>query len=94
MAFYRSRPDDDRATDEYFAAAANFVLAETYRRRAEAIEIPMGSAEEQHAHLERRASLMLTAQREYFNTMRFAVAQWAAPPAITSGRCTSGSGVL
>ncbi|MCA9601427.1 MAG: hypothetical protein KC417_05360, partial [Myxococcales bacterium] len=60
------------------AAQANFVLADVLRQRSEAIAIPPGTAEEQHQVLERRAQLLLKAQTEYFNTIRYTDPAWAA----------------
>src|SRR5690606_38449706 len=40
LAYYRTRQGDEVIADEYFAAAANFVLAETIRIRSEALALP------------------------------------------------------
>jgi hypothetical protein len=64
--------------DEYYAAAANFVVAETIRLRGEGMAFPDTNQEEQRAVLVRRAQLLLDAQREYFNTIRHTNAHWAA----------------
>lgn len=64
--------------DEHFAAAGQFVLAETLRARAEEIEIPAADALTQHAALERRASLVLDAQRAYYDAIRLTDAYWAS----------------
>lgn len=85
VGYYRTRPENDRVMDEFFAAAANYVFAETYRLEAEAINIPDAPAEEQHNVLERRAQFMLQAQTEYFNTMRYSLAEWAAPAGYQIG---------
>lgn len=74
----RTRIDDDNVGDPFFAAAANYVLAETLRRRSEAIELPRGTASEQHRALDQRSRLLLAAQAEYFNAMRFRDARWTA----------------
>ena len=68
LSFYRTRPADDRIPDDFFAAASNYVLAETYRERAQSMSFPIG-LEEQKKVLVRRAELLLEAQREYFNTI-------------------------
>ena len=68
LSFYRTRPADDRIPDDFFAAANNYVLAETYRERAQSMAFPQG-LEEQKKVLVRRAELLLEAQREYFNTI-------------------------
>ena len=78
LSFYRMRERQGEAMEPYFAAAANFVLAETIRQRSEAIELPDATAEEQHQSLDARARLVLDAQREYFNTIRHTDATWAA----------------
>jgi tetratricopeptide (TPR) repeat protein len=68
LSFYRTRPADDRVPDDFFAAAANFVLAETFRERGQGMAFPEG-LEAQKQVLVRRAELLLEAQREYFNTI-------------------------
>jgi tetratricopeptide (TPR) repeat protein len=79
LVFYRSRTaGDERVRDGFFPALANYVLAETHRERASATAIPQGAVAEQRAVLEIRAQHMLDAQREYFNTMQFRNAFWAA----------------
>lgn len=78
LAYYRTRTDDERIADEFFAAAANFVLAETIRLRAEQVVIPEGDVQTQHAALESRARLILDAQREYFSAIELTNAHWAA----------------
>jgi len=78
LRFGRLRPDDDRVRDPYWLGAANYVLAETMRLEAEAIELPPGGVAIQRPVLERRAQLILDAQREYFDTIRHSNADWAA----------------
>jgi hypothetical protein len=78
LAYFRSRRGEDEIHDPLFAAIANFVLAETIREEAEAILIPEASIERQRALLERRAQLILDAQRQYFNTIGMTNAHWAA----------------
>lgn len=68
----------DALPDEHFAAAGQFVLAETLRARAEDIEIPAADALTQHAALERRAALILDAQRAYYDAIRLTDAYWAS----------------
>ncbi len=77
LTYYRTHPED-LATDPYYAAAANFVVAETIRLRAEAMAFPDTNQDEQRAVLVRRAQLLLDAQREYFNAVLFTNAHWAA----------------
>jgi tetratricopeptide (TPR) repeat protein len=77
LTFYRTR-SADASLDEYFAAAANFVIAETIRLRGESLTFPDTDQEEQRAILVRKAQLLLDAQREYFNTIRHTNAHWAA----------------
>jgi len=77
LTYYRTHPED-LATDPYYAAAANFVVAETIRLRAEAMAFPDTNQDEQRAVLVKRAQLLLDAQREYFNAVRFTNAHWAA----------------
>lgn len=78
LGYFRSGSEDGLVRDNHFAATANFVLAEVLRRRAEAIEIPPGGIEAQRPVLERRAQLVLDAQREYFNTIGHEDPRWAA----------------
>lgn len=78
LSYYRMQQRTGQIPDPYFAAAANYVLAETIRLRSEAIELPRGSAQVQHEALDRRAQLILEAQREYFNTIRHTDAHWAS----------------
>lgn len=77
LTFYRTRPPE-LVPDPYYAAAANFVVAEVIRLRAERQAFPDTTQEEQKAVLVRRAQLLLDAQREYFNTIRHTDAHWAA----------------
>lgn len=78
VSYYGTRSADDQVRDNFFIAAANFVLAEVLRQRSEAIAIPRADVEEQHRVLEQKAQLLLDAQREYFNVMRHRHAHWAA----------------
>jgi tetratricopeptide (TPR) repeat protein len=70
LSYFRTRPKDAPIRDEFFAAACNYVLAETYRTREEALVFPEG-LEPQKQVLLQRAQLLLQAQREYFNTISF-----------------------
>lgn len=78
LAYARTRPEDDRVRQVYHLAAANFVYAETLRLRAEEVVLPEGGVAVQRPVLERRAQLILAAQREYFDTMRHTHPEWAA----------------
>lgn len=78
LSFFRTRPAEESARDDFFAAASNYVLAETIRLKAQGIAFPVGSVEEQKAVLIRRAELLLEAQREYFNTIHFSNVRWTA----------------
>ena len=78
LRFYRTRKHGNHVRDPYFVASAGFTLAETIRLQSEAITIPPGTAEEQHAVLERRAQLLLRAQRSYFDTIRLTDPYWAS----------------
>ena len=86
MLYYQTRPDTEPVRDEFFAALANYVLAETLRKRAAAIPVPVAETEVQHEALERRAQQMLQAQREYFNTIRLTNAHWAAAAGYRIGQ--------
>ena len=77
ITYFRTRPEGEAASDDFYIAAANFVLSEVISIRANSIEIPQGTTEEQHDVLERRARLVLNAQSEYFNTMRYGNAHWS-----------------
>jgi tetratricopeptide (TPR) repeat protein len=70
LSYFRTRPKDNPIRDEFFAAACNYVLAETFRTREESLAFPDG-LEQQKQVLIRRAQLLLQAQREYFNTIQF-----------------------
>jgi len=54
------------------------VLAETIRTRSEALSLPDADVARQREVLERRAELLLEAQRAYFDTIRLTDARWAA----------------
>jgi tetratricopeptide (TPR) repeat protein len=87
LSFARRREGGQEAVrDSYFLAAANFVLAETLRLQAAAVDIPRAEVEAQRAILEKRARLILDAQREYFNTIRRTDAHWAAASGYQIGR--------
>jgi tetratricopeptide (TPR) repeat protein len=68
LTFYRTR-GAELAADPYYAASANYVVAECVRLRAEALAFPDTNQEEQKAILVRRAELLLDAMREYANTI-------------------------
>lgn len=70
LTYFRTRSDKDAIHDEFYAAANGFVIAETYRLRAENIPFPKG-LEPQKKVLLRRAELVLEAQRQYSNTISF-----------------------
>jgi tetratricopeptide (TPR) repeat protein len=69
LGFFRARPAGE-IKDEFFAAANNYVLAESARVRQQAMSFPAG-VEAQKQVLLRRAELVLEAQREYLNTIAF-----------------------
>ena len=68
LQYGRTRPVADAIKDDFFRAACNYVLAETYRQREQSLEVPEG-LEPQKQVLLQRAQLLLEAQREYFNTI-------------------------
>lgn len=70
LAYFRTRPKTEEIVDEFFAAANNYVLAETLRRQGQRMTFPL-DADAQQKVLIRRAELLLAAQREYFNTISF-----------------------
>ncbi len=77
LAYARTHADE-LPDDPFYVAAANFVVAETLRLRAEAMAFPETTQEEQREVLLKRAQLLLDAQREYFNAIRYALPHWAA----------------
>jgi tetratricopeptide (TPR) repeat protein len=88
IAYYRVH--QDRLADEFFAACASFVRAEVIRARAEAITLPEADALVQHEFLERRAQLMLDAQRAYDETIRMTEAHWATAAGYRIGSMYEG----
>lgn len=70
LFFFRSQAEDQALADEFFAAANNFVIAEAYRRRAQAIPFPDDLAGQQEALIQ-RAEWVLKAQQEYSKTISF-----------------------
>ncbi|MEM7449775.1 MAG: hypothetical protein AAF355_16195 [Myxococcota bacterium] len=78
VVYARTRPPGNRVQIPFFIGAANFVLAETYRRTGENIPIPIGRLDVQREALERRAQHILDAQREYFDTIRHTDPYWAS----------------
>jgi hypothetical protein len=68
LTYSRTRPTADAIKDDFFRAACNYVLAETYRQREQSLPFPEG-LEPQKEVLVKRAQLLLEAQREYFNTI-------------------------
>lgn len=78
LSYYRTRTGEETIPDEYFAAMTYYVLAETMRLRGEALTFPASSALAQHDVLDRRATLLLDAQRTYFDAIRTTNAHWAA----------------
>ncbi len=77
LAYSRTH-GEEMAHDSFYVAAANFVVAETLRLRAEGLAFPDTTQEEQREILLKRAQLLLDAQREYFNAIRYALPHWAA----------------
>lgn len=78
VSYFRTRTGDEVIRDEYFAAMAAYVLAETIRLRSESLTLPAGTVLEQHDVLDRRAGLLLDAQRAYFDAIRLTDPHWAA----------------
>ena len=77
-SYFRTRTGDEVIHDEYFAAMATYVLAETIRLRSEALTLPEGNVLAQHDVLDQRAQLLLQAQNAYFDAIRMTNAHWAA----------------
>jgi len=78
LLYYRTRSEEERIRDPFFVASASYTLAETVRLRSEGLAIPKAEVEAQRAVLERRAGLLLQAQRTYFDTIRLTDAYWAS----------------
>ena len=78
LLYHRTRSEEERIRDPFFVASASYTLAETVRLRSESIVIPPAAVEAQRAVLERRAGLLLEAQRTYFDTIRLTDAYWAS----------------
>lgn len=70
LAYFRAQPASDPIRDEFFAAACSYVVAESFRERAQAMRFP-ADAEGQKQVLLRRAELVLQAQNEYLTTIGF-----------------------
>jgi len=77
ISFYRTHPAE-QFPDAYFISAAAFVLAETTRLQGESMAFPDTNQDEQRAVLLKRAQLLLDAQREYFDAIRYTDAHWAS----------------
>jgi hypothetical protein len=86
VAYYRTRTADQVVSDPFFAAQSNYLLAETFRRRAGAMQFTATDLQSQREVLTHRAELLLEAQREYFNTIQFQNARWAAAAGYQIGR--------
>lgn len=86
LAYFRTRTEDDPVRDDFFVAAANFVLAEVIRVHSNEIQLPEADADTQRAALERRARLLLNAQTEYFNTVRLGNPHWASAAGYRIGQ--------
>ena len=78
LSYYRRQDQTGQIPDPAFAATANYALAESMRLRASRLALPEGTAEEQHQVLDARSRLLLSAQHEYFNTIRHTNAHWAS----------------
>ncbi len=77
LSFYRTHPAE-QFPDAYFVSAASFVHAETTRLSGENLAFPDTNQDEQRAVLVKRAQILLDAQREYFDTIRYTDAHWAS----------------
>ena len=86
LQYYRLRSARGEIANTYFAAQANFTLAETHRLRSERIALRGGSIDEQRPLLEERSQWLLRAQREYFNTIRWNHAPWSSPSGYRIGQ--------
>jgi tetratricopeptide (TPR) repeat protein len=78
QALAYQRTHEPELGDPYWIGAANFVIAEAIRMRAEAMTFPNTTQDEQKKILVKRAQLLLDAQRAYFDTIRSTNAHWAA----------------
>lgn len=77
LSFYRTHPVE-QFPDAFFVSAASFVHAETTRLSGETLAFPDTNQDEQRAILIKRAQILLDAQREYFDTIRYTDAHWAS----------------
>lgn len=77
LSYYRTHPSE-QFPDAYFVSAAAFVVAETTRLSGESLAFPDTNQDEQRAVLVRRAQILLDAQREYFDTIRYTDPHWAS----------------
>ncbi len=77
ISFYRTHAVQ-QFPDAYFISAAAFVLAETTRLQGESMAFPDTNQDEQRAVLVKRAQLLLDAQREYFDAIRYTDPSWAS----------------
>ncbi len=77
LSFYRTHPAE-QFPDAYFVSAASFVHAETTRLSGETLAFPDTNQDEQRAVLIKRAQILLDAQREYFDTIRYTDPHWAS----------------
>ena len=78
VSYFRTRTGDEVIHDEYFAAMATYVFAETIRLRSEQLTLPDDGVLAQHTVLDERAQLLLRAQNAYFDAIRMTNAHWAA----------------
>ena len=70
LSYFRTHSKEEEFADEFFAAANNFVVAEAYRMRAEAVVFPEDLEGQKNALL-KRAEFVVEAQRQYSNTISF-----------------------
>ena len=78
LRFSRTRSRETRIRDPFFVASASYTFAETLRLRSERIQILVAEVGAQRVVLERRAALLLDAQRAYFDTIRLTEPYWAS----------------
>ncbi|QQR91662.1 MAG: hypothetical protein IPJ88_08085 [Myxococcales bacterium] len=77
LQYYESIDLHSEFGDRYFVAAANFILAEVLRTRAESVAFGKQNRDEQRQSFKKRVNLLLDAQKEYFKCIRWAVPHWA-----------------
>ncbi|MCB9666714.1 MAG: hypothetical protein H6715_01170 [Myxococcales bacterium] len=86
LQYYESMPQDSGVTRIDAVASANFLLAQVLAARAALVSVDASTRFEQRQALERRANLILEAQKEYLRTIQRANPYWAVAAGYQIGR--------